>query len=345
MRTLCLLLILSIANITEASSILWSYLNNGMSIAVDPFGTKIVKITINDKDVQLIDNKIEHMFKVEYIIKSTNDVYQEFRLQDSVLAITIANKYKRRTKRYKIQPDCTSLSTLIVTEIVNNSSTTEIKTGEINLNITEIFERLRNNQLQDVLEGIQDVDVSNISKQCINTYHLLNLVDSNNLYGFEVKSYNLTQEMKNALSHLASQIIQEYLALYDDSLYEASVKIIGYADPRTIGDPIANHTNARIGSGCVNDQAIFKEPIRYVEEPVLYGQSQTITRIPDWIKNNCQLSALRAYSAISFIRKHLSGRVIYYYVAGGVLSSSSEDEHKLNRKIDISISMKGVKRE
>lgn len=337
----------AIATITN-----WQELTNGLSAKGWSSHPKLLYIKFNEEKEQFQENCDGCLFEFTW---QNTDIFKEFqiRIKDTKLqsinslrhnTLTLVFKpdfmygfLENREVIFQIESECDKIKQIISTEIMNSKPNIMAKQTTEELDLNKLFARLKDNELKRWMANLDDVPPS--KALCQETYKLLKYINDGDEHGFDKNKITLSPILTNYLDR-ASDSVRSHLLNYSDGKIQLNIKVIGYTDI----DPFKR---------TIDYNATLKEPVYYDESSCRENTadknsltfvnfntgapSPALTNVPDRIKNNCQLSAVRAFNSLKYLKsKFPNTKIQFSYSAGGQGVGSTL---ALQRKINIKISL------
>jgi hypothetical protein len=201
----------------------------------------------------------------------------------------------------------------------------------------ELFDYTLKDKIKSYISTLSKADSIKFSN-CQKNYFILDLINNKENFGFAENQYELTPKLKDYLNTIAEGIAFE-IGQHDWEKSMFIIKCIGYADKqRYTGGRDINYKILGIDSLSSNISYTECEPLGKFADLNSTGDS----KLTD-IQNNCDLSILRSYVTIQYLKaklKDLSNfTFIFQYKGGG---EKDGDAFEKNRKIDLFVEIKAV---
>ncbi len=243
-----------------------------------------------------------------------------------------------------IKSECDTISKLIYKELVESfqresNPTVLSKETDQQIDVNELFDKMKSGTLKPWLISLPDsIDRGNI--ECVELYDILRFIKDGEHAGFATAEYRLPTSITSYITYLYKSI-ERFLRDYKN-LVEIDVQCIGYADTQVVTEiPFALPENNAVyydTKACREDKAYDHTFI-----PVQFSRKIGLRKITNPITNNCQLSGVRAYNAISYFESQIGDqqKAVFNltYAAGGTLTGEMDK----NRKIRFKITFKGIR--
>jgi hypothetical protein len=332
----------------HSKPISWEDLENGYPLKVRGWHDKLKSIVIYSENYQL--SPTTEYFVLDKDVDTNNPFKVDkwiLKLKNSIIKLkTIKINLVFHGKNLVPVPPITTSITLEVNSIcddiykilfeeINDQLTNRINaitpSTDKTITLEGLYFKLRKGKLRDYINNIEKLREDTIQSQCeTNIYHLMKFIKNEEKYGFETASWELPQTILSYLDNI-SEVLNNYSE--KNKLLNATIFIIGYADPRNIPSytqiPLPSNMVLRIDEETCPDDKTKGHPT-----PIHENDDQ-FPRIKDRIINNCQLSAARAKAALDYLKpklKNING-LRYTYAAGGI-KDNSEEEMPENRRGD-----------
>lgn len=232
---------------------------------------------------------------------------------------------------------CDSVFNIVYKDI--SGKIDEIITNE-KVEIKQLYEFTLKNKIKQYISSLSKADSIKFN-ECQKNFFILDLINNDDNFGFVENHYYLTPKLKDYLSTIAESIAFD-IKQHDWSQSQFIIKCVGYADRnRFTGIPTINYSNLGI---------IDSTKLRISRTDCgLYGGfeelGKTNSELPELknVLNNCDLSVLRSYVTVEYLKKRLSdltnSKFTFQYRGGGEIDNTA---FEANRKIDLYIQIKGV---
>ena len=314
---------------------------SGFTLSIDE-RFNFCKAFYNGKEVtnQVFDSRV-YRNNIEFNIRNLNNL--NVRANDEIDLYFVDNRWlvwdiagiKRvRINIDKIEEPCDTISYIMYDNIKERIE--DIKTKE-GVTIKQLYSLTLKNEIENYIKTLSKEEKKSIS-ECTDEYFILDFLDDDNDFGFSENEYELTDKIRSFLDIIASSI-NFYIAQQEWSLKDFRILITGFADERTY-----------TGDGKLD----FNE-IRYIDNFNLISSQNckrksfisitdaNVTNPLKGVKNNCDLSVVRAYNAAKYIEYKFSQlrdeQIEISYNGDGELSGS---DYIGNRKIDIHLELKSI---
>lgn len=311
-------------------------------------------------DIRFTDND-----SVNFVIKAKKNLKQS---KSDKLEVVFKHKiplcdyfYPVPKFTYTIYSECDSISKIVYSKIIKIIENDQKKMDSIslaregNIDLNEIFTRLRNNELKEWMNGQKSVVSSANSLDCYQYINALEYISSEVKSGFKPMKYDLQKsslhENEKMTSYLNSvnEVLKSILKEFNGNNGDLEITITGYADTTLFYNPIPLIKNDNTDNifydttGCSGSTLNTKRPVALEGIFQTHPQYKEITGFISPL-SNCELSAVRAFFVAKDIRRQLgeslyNTKIKYYYCAGGV---SKGEDLEANRKIEVSFKFIGV---
>lgn len=208
--------------------------------------------------------------------------------------------------------------------------------------LVDLYDKVLEGKIRDYLKSLNPIQKRRIN-ECKRSFRLLDWVENSKKYGFAEKEYRLTPEIKSFLDVIIG-FFDEQINSESWKYKNFSINIIGYADQQNFGDEVLISEN-NFGFNIDNMPPVLtgqncNSPDSYISIDANNHSKKEIGSI----KNNCELSWVRAFSAAQYVKRQFeqmskSFGVDINYIGGNVSYGS---DHRVNRKIEVKFELKAA---
>jgi hypothetical protein len=292
-----------------------------------------------------------------------------------------------------LEPECEMITLMLYEELTHifavRLKDKKDKVTEKFIEWDTILDELKEGRLKEWLDQFRSAnkfDLERLDKECLSVFQLLEFIDKKGSWGFESGESYLPDAVEIFLDKLAAALVKNILDEYGElhwntwaefieilkkmiisigkrknnsSFRKLEIKCIGYADYEDFSEqPKQERENVQKQNLCIyydkpnceHDKIRDKNNIKYFVLDKKYPFPQI-----NIVDNNCKLSAVRAYRAVS----HLFDKILEFsdnrhkvpiecsYAAGGKLDfpknkkkKSSQKGEPKDRRIEIKIRFK-----
>lgn len=205
------------------------------------------------------------------------------------------------------------------------------------VDIKELFDYTLKDKIKNYISKLSKADSIKFS-ECQKNYFILDLINSNENFGFAENRYLLTPKLKDYLNTLAEGIAFE-IRQHNWQQSKFIIKCIGYADKnKYTGDKTINYKDLEIDSinaNIVDTKCGLNGNFANLD-------NKTLPKL-NYVGDNCDLSILRSYVTVEYLKTKLRDltdfNFIFEYKGGGEKQGETFEK---NRKIDLFIEIKAV---
>jgi hypothetical protein len=243
----------------------------------------------------------------------------------------------------------------IVYQAINTAITTRLDPvegqTERHINLNELFDVLLRERINEFMRTLDPV--SKNAPACIRTFQLWKWLNAEEAPGFVSGEYRLHAGLKtlldpvvDTLNNVPSQWSRTRLQLRVAGYTDAeAVDAIDLSTKETgVGDWSKTHNRLDIWYRGCSGNLLSGNTLQYLR----FGE-QSGTRVPQKIRNNCQLGAARAYVATVYVMNKLQWTdVEYSYATGGERTPITSDEKRdspRRRAVEIEMVVKAARQQ
>lgn len=220
------------------------------------------------------------------------------------------------------------------------------KTGqtEASVSLDYLFLLLQRGRLDAFMRKLGPIE-----KTCPGAFRLLSWARNEEVYGFEFKRYAVTPELGSVLDTISKSIAQYQRW----QRYDFKISVVGYTDTAAVMKPEESKfylDPARTGVKSLASRPHLEihyrnchgnHPVDGVPQYVDFFRSSGGQLVRSIIETNCELGAVRAYSATAFLLERLGRKNMQYeYATGGISPTGGAAD--LKRKVDLKIVVKAA---
>ncbi len=293
-------------------------------------------------------NDIMHMFDIDslqtnYSFKLQEQYSRNFSNNDSLfLFFWDKRKYIRSyaannlmlVKINDLIEPCDSIKQIIYSNVSEKIE----KLAKDNVELVDLFDKVLEDRICEYLKSLSPVQKEEL-RGCRKTFKLLDWIENSKEYGFPTKEYKLTSGIKDFLN-IIIQVVSEKNNSEQWQYRKFVISIVGYADERTFGNSKKISRN-RYGFDLNKEYAPLVAKNCSDKKFVTLNESHLFVKTLETIKNNCELSWMRAFATALFLeqefeKKDLKNIVKIRYCGGDISYGRNYD---LNRKIELRIEL------
>jgi hypothetical protein len=342
---------------TKSDTISWQDLRNGISKRIPPGFGNFVAIKLNDSTLQQQERCNSCPFEVKppsltsltYTFKlKKEELFYKNALLNTQLSFVFAPGRLMPLKtnirvNYFIKPACDTITQIVYQEIVNNVHNKSEGITDKPIYLGDIFDRFRKDE--DLKQWLAMIGKqTSLKVTCPKIFELLKFINNSQQSGFKTGQYELVPELKSYLDATVAGL-KQYIKDYKTEFVEIDLECTGYADADNILKRIDYKLSDKIYYNKIECGLNTANQIRRISMKETHIKGLVEVTPIQGINNNCELSVVRAYVALKYIRERLnqelsSVKINYFYAAGGIAKDISKEK---SRRIDVKMVFKGAK--
>lgn len=301
---------------------------------------------VNDLRLKLAETSAENRF-IKVILIDDRDTFLKkiwgFRdesLYEQTIIVPVTTKVSV----------CDEVTVLIYREI-NSELKQKFEEEEVqgktdkHIKLDQVFDLLLKNKIEPFIRRMDPV----LQKDpCFETFQLLKWLRREDIPGFAYREYQISDDLIRLLEPVSKSITE---TISRDE-YNLTVQLVGHTDRALVGE---TGIPVKLSMTGIDDWSAIESPLEIYysgcddnymsgDKPYFVDYSDPSGETVETIRNNCELSAVRAYiTTVYFINKIGRNKVKYSYAAGGIYRAANEKNTKADsdsRRVDIEFLIK-----